>query len=251
VKKLLSTFSLATLAWSCLSPVSVDAFCPPICQTCCEPIFRGLYIGGNAGFASISGDRTDLDAYFGTFIRSTDVSGTSWTGGIQLGYDFSPCSNLVLGLVADWNRTNAKGKTVNSVFNGLSDATDRVSVKTDWRWFATIRARAGYPICNFLMYITGGAAYADIKTRFDGPTNIFVIPFSVTNKRWGWVAGLGAEWALACRWSVNAEILHMRFDEVIKTVRTPSIQASKLVHDHDFDDDAWVGRIGINYRFCL
>lgn len=253
MKKLLATLSYAALSMSCVSPLAADYY-PTAYNSCCGSAFNGFYIGGNLGFVSHGADRNDLDAFFlpqenptaaTAILPSIPIKSTSWTAGVQLGYDWScSCSNVVLGLVADWNWSNAEGKT--HVLTGFAQSPPG-DLETELRWFTTIRARAGYSVCDkLLVHITGGAAVADIKTRVRNVDS----RFSFDQHRWGWTGGIGGEYALGCNWGIGAEILYMRFE---KKTHTVDLLTGLAPGPHSFDlyDDAWVGRINVNYRFCL
>src|SRR5262249_31762152 len=98
-----------------------------------------------------------------------------------------------------------------------------------------------------LIYLTGGLAAARIKTTItegsDIPGDTEVNTFNKT--RWGLAVGVGAEFALWDRWTVNSELLYMQFKK--QSVTFFSQQVGDPV-SFDLVDSAWVSRIGLNYR---
>lgn len=69
-------------------------------------------------------------------------------------------------------------------------------------WLSTVRGRAGWSIDRFLPYVTGGAAFGDIKATRPGFAGM-------TSDRAGWTVGGGVEWTLLHNWSAKAEYLHV------------------------------------------
>ena len=66
------------------------------------------------------------------------------------------------GLEGDFDGGGIKGS---DSFDGGS-VIGTLSFKNDWK--ASIRARAGNAACNWLLYVTGGAAFAGAKSTLNG-----------------------------------------------------------------------------------
>ena len=141
-------------------------------------------------------------------------------------------------------------------FDGDAGTQDAVSVESKMKWFGTLRTRGGIVVDNVLLYITGGLAYANFNRNItvfeDAPAT--TASFSADNTRWGWTAGAGFEWAFAPNWSLKSEFLYMRFknDEVNFTGQTINgINFGVPGRSYAFDrqDDAWITRVGVNYRW--
>jgi opacity protein-like surface antigen len=195
--------------------------------------FNGFYVGANVGGLSYRADRSDLDGFL------TDNSGwtatdTAFTAGAQIGYDWQ-FGAKVLGVVADWNWTNARATTVDN-----PNAATSGFIRSEMDWFATLRTRSGVVVDNTLVYITGGLAAARIETAISETTG----PFTLDKTRWGWTGGAGAEFALWNNWSATAEVLYMQFRQ-----KTFTFQSGGAQFAFDNNDDAWVARVGLNYRW--
>ncbi len=150
------------------------------------------------------------------------------TVGIQLGYDWL-CSNILVGLVVDWNWANNEHRL----------PVDNHKIHTEFDWFTTIRARTGIVFCDNLFYITAGAAVSKFETKWDNGLN----SFHHNNTRWGWVGGVGTEFQLWCNWSLGVEILAAHFGEEKKS------HTFTTTNRFGYSDNAYVGRILLNYRF--
>ena len=69
-------------------------------------------------------------------------------------------------------------------------------------WLATVRGRLGYAAGRFMPYVTGGAAFGNIKTNIAGIG-------TADQTRAGWTAGGGVEAKIAGPWSAKVEYLYV------------------------------------------
>lgn len=210
---------------------------------CCPPNFSGLYAGIHSGFTSYSTDRTDINGYFSGFLTFS-ASDTNWSVGAQIGYDWLWCNKL-FGLVYDFDWTNAETDLHFDTIPETVQSGPGQSIIGQMRWFSTVRARTGLAFSDVLFYLTGGAVIADLKTEIINGLQ-FPPQLTLHRKRWGWTIGFGTEFAFCQRWSLNAEVLYMRFKPYSKTFGFEDSQ-----FHFKFHDDAWTGRVGLNYRFSL
>ena len=123
-------------------------------------------------------------------------------------------------------------------------------------WFGTVRARLGAePSSNLLLYVTGGLAYAQIKST--AATNVVVMKpraapsqtamsSSVSNDRAGWTAGAGAEWMFAKQWSAKVEYLYMDYGHINDGFLGVGTLAVLGTSSHVTDN---VVRAGVNLHF--
>ncbi len=59
---------------------------------------------------------------------------------------------------------------------------------------------------------------------------------------------MGAEFAFANNWSVTGEVLYMQFKQEHDTFRSSPLIQNRFV-SFDSSNSAWVGKVGVNYRF--
>ena len=118
--------------------------------------------------------------------------------GGQLGYNWQT-GRVVLGIETDADWTNIKGSAAAPAASVLADGGGMCQTKQDW--FGTTRGRIGYAFGRFLPYVTGGAAYGDIKALQSNGT--------ATQTKFGWTAGGGVEYSLNRNWSAKVEYLHL------------------------------------------
>jgi outer membrane immunogenic protein len=150
--------------------------------------WNGFYVGINAGYGFGHSKWTDtvtLDSTGGFTIKGGMVGGTA-------GYNLQ-FGSFVFGLEGDLDWTNIKGSVT---------ANCPSTCETSNSWLGTTRGRIGYAFDRFLPYVTGGAAFGDIKGSLLG-----VGDFKQTKV--GWTGGAGVEYAFIDNWSAKIEYLYV------------------------------------------
>jgi outer membrane immunogenic protein len=178
--------------------------------------WTGFYAGINGGYGFGKSNWTDITgASTGDFnIKGGLVGGT-------LGYNLQT-GNWVWGLEGDVDYSTIKG----------TDATSCCTTRNDW--LGTARGRIGYAWDRWLPYLTGGAAFGDVKaTSATG---------SEKHTKIGWTAGAGVEYAFLGAWSAKLEYLYV---DLGKT----GCSAPTCVPNIDVKFNANIVRAGLNYRF--
>jgi opacity protein-like surface antigen len=131
----------------------------------------------------------------------------------------------VVGFEADLTQPNQKKITSTLVTGGLYDGQPNATHEYKVPWLITSRAVAGLTFDNFLIYGTGGLAFANeeiLRTQYKGNTPPYTDPmFTETDSKnhIGYALGLGAEWKFNKKWALRAEYLDIRFPEA--TFRFP------------------------------
>jgi len=187
--------------------------------------WTGIYIG--ATFGGVWGDWSYTNPAAAFNSATNRVSGV--LGGPTLGFNWQTGA-WVFGVEGDWSWSNAKATDLSGCI--------APGCETDYRWFATVRGRVEYAFDHFLLYVTGGGAFARNEQTF--------LPTGADNGRaniGGWTFGGGVEWAFWQNWSVKAEYLHMDFGD--QTIFNPAIALNIVHHDKNLN----IARVGLNYRF--
>jgi outer membrane immunogenic protein len=175
--------------------------------------WTGVYVGANFGYL------------WGTY--DTDIDGSSFdndniTGGLFVGYNYMATPNVLIGAEADINLGPSDD------FSIAGDSYD-TSV-----WYGTLRARVGYAFDSFLVYGTGGFAFANAD--IDGPGD------DDSNTHFGWTIGAGVEAALTQ--NVTARLEYQYID-----TSDESYSGGGLAGDFNTDFDAQIVRVGLAYKF--
>lgn len=264
MKKLILGCAVALFGYLMPTASAQDGCCPPYqYDSCCDfGGFDGFYFGGNIGVFTRFAHRNDLSGLIigpatGGTPSSITLSRTSFTGGLQLGYDMQ-CNNKLVGLVVDWNWVNTRRKQ-SFVIPTSATVTRSINLSNKGNWFTTIRLRAGLTVCDALFYVTGGAAVTRANTNLDVAVATTVTSSSsittvleslrLRNNSWGWTAGAGTEVLLGCNWSFGGEFLWLNFGHKTNTFTVPAGIIATTTAQFSAQDCAWVGRFLLNYRF--
>jgi outer membrane immunogenic protein len=179
---------------------------PPVVDEWTGP-YIGLNLGGSWGRSATS--YSDPDPAFVPFTTSQHMDGV--LGGAQIGYNVQFNRTWLAGLEADFQGTSQRGSAtfppITEIFITTAPApittTTTGTLTQKMPWFGTFRARLGAePSEHWLLYVTGGLAYAQIRstaaisaaTTVVGVTTTVATSSSVNNDRAGWTGGVGAEY---------------------------------------------------------
>jgi outer membrane immunogenic protein len=201
--------------------------------------WSGFYLGAHVGYgeADVSGQFDESDTNSDD-PSPNDLKLNGILGGAQAGFNWQ-INNFVLGAegdvsVTDWS--DSKASTV-----------DPEKISADVDLLASLRARVGFAVDTLLIYATAGAAWSDAEysaaDTLEGP------PFagSIDFDNIGLVAGGGVEWGMSEHTSVRLEGLHYDFDD--KKSAGNLVGDTGTLDDSVTLDDAWVVRLGVNWRF--
>ena len=188
------------------------------------PDWTGFYLGGHFGYATGTSNwvGTEGGASAPTLNGSLDLfnsydafKGTgSFFAGLQAGYNYMLPSRFLVGFEADFSAPNtiAGTQTISSALIGQASYSDTVLN------FGTVRGRVGYAFNHWLVYGTGGVAWAYDKltrTQLAGTPAGGTADVGTTEAallwRWGWTAGAGVEVPIAPNWSAKLEYLAAEF----------------------------------------
>ncbi len=176
---------------------------PPVYAPPPPPVFSwtGIYIGGQVGYDW--GTTHYFDETFGVPLTGLSQSGV--IGGAHIGADyelgnlgsflpglggFLPGSGggVVIGVEGDVNGASTRDSTFDA-FDGFYSIRENEDF--------SIRGRLGLAFDRVLIYGTGGGAYGNFRTSYNG-TDFF------NTGHFGWTAGGGIEYAIDNNWSVRA-----------------------------------------------
>jgi outer membrane immunogenic protein len=190
----------------------------------------------NAGYGW--GDR-DFDEDAGLFPDEAfryDLNGVAL--GAQVGFNYQS-DNFVFGIEADGAWTDLDDTEEEQFIVFTTDAEAEVE------WLATVRGRIGYAWDRFLVYGTGGIAFAGVDT--DVTTSFIIGSNSETESAThvGWTAGLGIEGMITEHVSLRVEYLHADFGKE----NFDYFNGSFLESNGEADLDVDIVRLGVNWYF--
>lgn len=238
--------------------------------------WTGCYAGGNigGGWARSRDTWTGITEFpAGAFAAgaatvlpaaaNADLTSDGFVGGAQVGCNIQK-GTFVFGVEGDIQYTDF-GTTRTAVSLGNTNGGPATIVPGNItetfasHWLSTIRGRVGFTTGPALLYITGGAAVADLRLTdqvcFPGAFVPSCNTASVNPTRVGWTLGVGAEWMLKGNWSIKAEYLYVDLGSVASTSTAiitatglpPALPNGTITHNHDLTEN--IVRIGLNYKF--
>ena len=178
--------------------------------------WAGLSVGGSFGFdigrndstftiPALSADEFELSP------RGADIGGL-------VGYNWQ-FGRWVFGLEADLVDSTGTGY-LTSLGLGAPGATLGTTIDQKLSWFGTVRGRVGYAVGPELFYLTGGAAYAQVKDSITQTANGVGVSQSFSHDVSGYAVGGGIEskfdlfGLLGRNWTTRTEYLYMGLGNV-------------------------------------
>jgi len=155
--------------------------------------WTGFHFGGNAGWGfGRAHARYSGDNFSGMSMDGIAFGTSGGSGGVHAGYDIQT-GVLVYGVEVD--------AALGGIGGGGKDIGNEPTLNSKVTWLATVRGRVGYALNRFLVYATGGVAFAgttltvrhDASQASDRQTHI------------GWTVGGGVEYAIDDHWSAGLE----------------------------------------------
>jgi outer membrane immunogenic protein len=223
--KLLATVALCALA---MSGPALAADLPvrpmsPFIRT--APVFSwsGFYLGlyGGAGFGSH--DRSNTAGFNNSYKSSGGL-----IGGLA-GYNWQLSNPVVLGVEGDLAWANVKGDD-----SGVGGTVDT----SQYRWLGSLRGRIGYAFDNWLPFVTGGWAFANIRHTNDGGTGD-----TFDNARSGWTLGGGVEYAITSNWTTRLDYRYFDFGSYSRSAPPNGVTA------YSVSNKLQTVTVGLSYKF--
>jgi outer membrane immunogenic protein len=203
------------------------------------PVFSwtGFYIGAHVGSGWSTVETDITGAGFGgggfgagTFPLSSHTNNGFLVGG-QVGANYQ-AGWAVFGAEVDGSWTNIKGHTPCLV---------ALTCATQHDWLLTAAGRFGVAWDHTLVYVKGGAGWADPKYSATVP---FGFSTQVQETRVGALFGAGIEQAIAGGWSAKIEYNYIAFG-----TRNINFPVGPINVATDVTENMHLVKFGLNYRF--
>jgi outer membrane immunogenic protein len=224
--------------------------------------WTGFYIGGNVGGAweNESGNSNFMASNPPAARTSTPQSNalrnTAVIGGVHVGYNWQ-ISHWVFGAEADWDWTNTRNGFCRQTDNLSAACTDNgrgfLTLNGRTEWLDSARGRVGYTWDRFMIYGTGGAAWAKFDSSITANCRLAGCGASLvsqnptanfSDRKPGWTAGAGIEAMLDSDWIARAEYLHYDLGSVTSTL---SAVENSTTWSRAFRYETV--RVGLSYKF--
>lgn len=219
------------------------------------PIYNwtGFYVGGHGGYAW-TGKTWETTSGIGLVSYTAE----DWVYGGQAGFNWQT-GPWVLGVEAQasFGRVREGASWVDPEPDPWVDPEPdpvrrrvaRPRNGTTVEHLGTIAGRFGYAVDRSLFFVKGGAAWAhDVYRAFNAEAPGAPLLASGSDTRWGWMVGLGYEYAFLGNWSVKIEYDYLGFStERITLTSVPGV--TPATRQFDVAQDISLVKAGINFRF--
>jgi outer membrane immunogenic protein len=214
-------------------------------------VFRwtGIYAGVHVGGASGHIDETPIPFLLlgaGTIVPlPASLTPSGWLAGGQIGANYQ-LESWVLGFEAQasWaNLTGSTACTATAVPAAIVVAAGSCTSKIDS--LGTAAARLGMAFDRLLLYGKGGAAWTNDNYQVIIPTALRQLLFSTNETRWGWMVGLGVEYAFTDNWTAKLEYNYMDLGTYALNFNDA---VSSIFLNSNIRERVNVVKLGVNYR---
>jgi outer membrane immunogenic protein len=217
--------------------------------------WTGFYLGGELGGSWLRDRLTETTAITPPMTGSATNYDGGVAGGGYAGYNWQ-LNNVVVGLEGD-----IEGTGINRTSNCLVEnfgagnaapgtcfpATSGYSFNTQLPWQASIRGRLGYTWGQSLVYVTGGAAFADIQTSYTQVTPAINASQSFDQVKTGGTIGGGLEYAFTGRWIGRLEYRYSDFGSVNNSITSAGTFWNGYTDSHHVTESNF--HVGLSYLF--
>lgn len=165
--------------------------------------WTGFYVSGGAGYGAWSADTTTVNPTTGAPILSLvqTQGGKGALGTIGIGYDYQYNTNIVLGLLADYDFSSLKGT--------IQDQGPFYAANIKQTYAIAAGVRVGWLFNpDTLGFVSGGWS----RTHFSGGAANFAFPPNAASgteylpfSKNGWFLGLGVETQVSPGWFLRGE----------------------------------------------
>jgi outer membrane immunogenic protein len=207
----------------------------------------GAFDGHDAGFSFENVDAASI----AILPSRADLTSQGGLVGGEVGYDLQT-GGWVVGLEGDLSWTNFGDSDTHIVQENTSIGLPPITFATNYKmdWISTIRGRIGIPFDHFLIYGTGGLAFADVSmattvTVGDPPFGQLIGSSDKTKA--GWTLGGGAEYAVCDNITLKAEALWFDLGSISLNAAAPALTTSSV--DVDQKIEGVIARAGVGYKF--
>jgi outer membrane immunogenic protein len=258
---LLSTIAALSFATAAVA-ADLPARTAPAPVVPVAPVFTwsGFYVGVHGGYirndsdARLVGNGAGLLTGAGTAgvlptRRGLDSDGLAFGGQVGANAQFG---QFVVGIEADIAYTDigrTRAVTLGPVVGFPTAIT--TAVGSDIEYLGTVRGRLGFAVDQLLffgptlIYVTGGLAYGEVDNRVAITSPGFAdVVGRRSDTEVGYALGFGTESRLTNNLSLMSDTIY--YDLGRQTVTAASATRAAT---YRFQNDGWVSRIGLNFRF--
>ena len=180
----------------------------------------GAFNGRDASFAFVSIDPAEQVG----LPHSAAFTNDGGLIGGEVGFDVQT-GGWVFGVEGDFSWTTFGDDITNVLPQDPTTGRPQLTFATNYQmnWISTVRGRIGIPLDHFLIYGTGGLAFADVSLDQTVTVGTFGQLAGASDKtKAGWTLGGGAEYALSENITLKAEALWFDLGNISRQSHQPN-----------------------------
>ena len=199
--------------------------------------WEGFYVAGSYGYSK---DNSNLSSNYNypalvsygdsPFSSSNTANSKKYNPGIQFGYNWK-IDSYILGLEADLSPSAIKQSGCSRVESAGGVCGDdwygQLKLAAETNYKGAVKLRFGYQISDFMVYATGGVAYANISNTlnvncpsgcslYDG--NAFTSTTTVSKNALRFAYGLGGEYRVYENWKLGMDYFYFTLPDLSQAV---------------------------------
>ena len=221
-------------------------------------VYLGAHAGGGRGFvdenalplSTPANPTPPIPPTFPVIVPfPTSIGPGGWLAGGQIGANYQ-VDSWVIGIEAQASWARFRGSStcaVNQLPPGgppLIPIASNCTATLDS--LGTAAVRLGWAFDHLLLYGKGGAAWSNDSHQVLMNTGDIQRLFSTNETRWGWMVGVGVEYAFTDNWSAKIEYNYMDLgSDALRFADT----SGTVFMDTNIRERVNVVKVGVNYRF--
>jgi outer membrane immunogenic protein len=198
------TLLIAACVGTCVTQAALafdlNSVTPPLAKPQQKPDWAGFYFKGSSAGSSDGIPWATL-APGQNSLAPTALAPTPAPANSNFGYNIQS-GNLVFGLEGSLAAANFDGRFTAPYMPGLAAG----AWTPNMNWMGTVTGKLGYAFGQWLPYVKGGFATADVGSPLQGASSLGA--FSQGTEATGWTAGVGFEYQFSPKWSLGVEYLY-------------------------------------------
>jgi len=253
MRKLILVFAVLSFTGSAFAtdlPLLVKAPLSPVI-----PGWAGFYAGVQVGALWNQDRSSETTTFVPPLTGSATTYGTGVIGGGHAGYNWQR-GQVVFGPEVDFEGTSLR-TTQNCLVqdfgagNGApgtcfpNNAILGYGVTSQIPWEASIRARLGYAWGNYLLYATGGVAFAEFRNTYIQTLLGVGSAQTFNDTKAGGTVGAGLEYKFNGRWIGRVEYRWTEFSGIVDAASTAGIFWNGYTERHTAQQNTV--RVGLSY----
>lgn len=192
-----------------------------------KPEWAGFYLRNNSA-GSAAGASWTMPGPSNGF-SATSASSVNET----FGYNFQSGS-FVFGLEGSMAAANFDGRFTSPYLPAVGAWTPNMN------WLGTVTGRVGYSFGQWLPYVKGGFAAADVTSPAQAAQ---IGGFTQGNQLGGWTAGVGLEYQITPKWSLGLEYLYTDLGNGAPNGAGTALTGSPEMYSTALKSQSFLGRL--------